>query len=153
VPLAEQPGREFVVAMIGKFSSPRELEFRRFEPAEFACFAEAGFGKVAASFLVLPYGDSRALLCTETRTATTDPDTARRSQSYWTVIRPFADYILWHWLALAKQHAEQPASWARLDPARSGAEVAAAEGEHGHRHQDQRGQQEGGQVAGVQLTA
>ena len=106
VPVAEQPGREFVVAMIGKFSSPRELEFRRFEPAEFAGFAEAGFGKVAVSFLVLPYGASRALLCTETRTATTDPDTARRFQRYWTVIRPFADYIMRHWLALAKQHAE-----------------------------------------------
>lgn len=107
VPVAEQPGREFVVAMIGKFSSPRELEFRRFEPAEFAGFAEAGFGKVAVSFLVLPYGASRALLCTETRTATTDPGTARRFQRYWTVIRPFADYIMRHRLALAKQHAEQ----------------------------------------------
>ena len=106
VPVAEQPGREFVVAMIGKFSSPRELEFRGSSPRS-SGFAEAGFGKVAVSFLVLPYGASRALLCTETRTATTDPDTARRFQRYWTVIRPFADYIMRHWLALAKQHAEQ----------------------------------------------
>ena len=30
IPAAEKPGTEFVVAMIGKFSSPRELEFRRF---------------------------------------------------------------------------------------------------------------------------
>lgn len=107
VPVAEEPGREFVVAMIGKFSSPTELEFRRFDPAEFPGFAEAGFGKVAVSFLVLPYGTSRALLCTETRTASTDPDTARRFQRYWQIIRPFAGYIMRRWLALAKQHAEQ----------------------------------------------
>jgi hypothetical protein len=107
VPVAEKPGTEFVVAMIGKFSSPSELEFRRFEPAEFAGFTEAGFGKVAVSFLVLPYGTSRALLCTETRTTTTDPDTARRFQRYWQIIRPFAGYIMRRWLALAKQQAEQ----------------------------------------------
>jgi hypothetical protein len=34
VPVAETPGTEFVVAMIGKFSSPTELEFRRFDPAD-----------------------------------------------------------------------------------------------------------------------
>lgn len=110
VPVAETPGTEFVVAMIGKFSSPTELEFRRFDPAEFAGFTETGFGKVAVSFLVLPYGTSRALLCTETRTATTDPNTARRFQRYWQIIRPFAGYIMRRWLALAKQHAEQASS-------------------------------------------
>ena len=62
---------------------------------------------MAVNFLVLPYGTSRALLCTETRTATTDPQTARRFQRYWQLIRPFADYIMRRWLALAKQHAER----------------------------------------------
>ena len=107
VPVAEEPGTEFVVAMIGKFSSPTELEFRQLRPGEFAGFAEPGYGKVAVSFLVLPYGTSRTLLCTETRTATTDPRTARRFRRYWQVIRPFADYIMRRWLALAGQHAEQ----------------------------------------------
>ena len=110
VPVADTPGTEFVVAMIGKFSSPTELEFRRFDPGEFAGFTEPGYGKVAVSFLVVPYGNSRALLCTETRTATTDPHTARRFQRYWQIIHPFAGYIMRRWLALAKQHAEQAAS-------------------------------------------
>ena len=107
VPVAEQPGTEFVIGLIGKFSSPSELEFRRFQPDGFAGFAEPGFGKVAVGFLVLPYGAGRSLLCTETRTATTDPGTARRFRRYWTVIGPFAGYIMRHWLTLAKQHAEQ----------------------------------------------
>ena len=34
--LAEEPGVEFVIGVIGKFSAPTELEFRRFRPAEFA---------------------------------------------------------------------------------------------------------------------
>ena len=105
--VAEEPGAEFVIGMIGKFSSPTELEFRRFQPAEFAGFAEPEFGKVAISFLVLPYGASRSLLCAETRIATIDPETARRFRRYWTAISPFAAYIMRHWLALAKQNAER----------------------------------------------
>jgi hypothetical protein len=107
LPLDEQPGVEFVVGMIGKFMSATQLEFRRFEPAEFAGFTEPGFGKVAVGFLVLPYGASWSLLCTETRTATTDPVSARRFRTYWAVIGPFAGYIMRRWLMLAKQHAGQ----------------------------------------------
>lgn len=102
----EEPGTEFVIGMIGMFMSPTQLEFRRFDPPQFAGFGEPGYGKVATAFVVLPYGTGRSLLCTETRTATTDPDSARRFRRYWTVIGPFAGYIMRHWLTLAKQHAE-----------------------------------------------
>jgi hypothetical protein len=105
--LDEQPGVEFVVGMIGKFMSASQLEFRRFEPAEFAGFGEPGYGKVAVNFRVVPYGATRSLLCTETRTATTDPESARRFRRYWAVIGPFAGYIMRHWLTLAKHHAER----------------------------------------------
>lgn len=103
----EDPGTEVVIGMIGKFMSLTQLEFRRFDPPQFAGFGDPGFGKVATSFLVLPYGARRSLLCTETRTATTDPASARRFRRYWAVIGPFAGYIMRHWLTLAKQHAEQ----------------------------------------------
>ena len=103
----EEPGTEFVIGMIGKFMSPTQMEFHRFDPPQFAGFGEPGYGKVATSFLVLPYGSGRSLLCTETRTATTDPASARRFRRYWAVIGPFAGYIMRHWLTLAKQHAEQ----------------------------------------------
>jgi hypothetical protein len=107
LPLAEEPGVEFVVGMIGKFMAASQLEFRRFQPAEFPGFSEPGYGKVAVGFLVLPYGTSRSLLCTETRTVTTDPESARRFRRYWAVIGAFAGYIMRHWLMLAKQHAER----------------------------------------------
>ena len=102
----EEPGTELVIGMIGKFMSPTQMEFRRFDPPQFAGFGEPGYGKVATSFLVLPYGTGRSLLCTETRTVTTDPASARQFRRYWAVIGPFAGYIMRHWLTLAKQHAE-----------------------------------------------
>jgi hypothetical protein len=43
-----------VIGMIGKFMSPTQMEFRRFDPSEFAAFAEPGYGKGALNFLVLP---------------------------------------------------------------------------------------------------
>jgi hypothetical protein len=110
----EQPGVEFVIGMIGKFMSPGQMEFHRFDPPQFAAFDEPGYGKVATDFLVLPYGTGRSLLCTETRTATTDPASARRFRRYWAVISPFASYIMRHWLTLAKQHAEQRPQAGRL---------------------------------------
>ena len=91
--------------MIGKFMSPTQLELRRFDPPQFAGFDEPGYGKVATSFLVLPYGTGRSLLCTETRTATTA--SARQFRRYWVVIGPFAGYIMRHWLTLARQQSEQ----------------------------------------------
>jgi hypothetical protein len=106
LPIAEQPGVEVVLGMIGKFMTPTQMEFRRFEPAEFAGFDQPGYGKVGFNFLVLPYGAGRCLLCIETRTATTDPVSAKRLRRYWKVVGPFAGYIMRHWLTLAKQHAE-----------------------------------------------
>jgi hypothetical protein len=79
----EEPGTEFIIGMIGKFMSPTQMEFHRFDPPQFAGFGEPGYGKVVISFLVLPYGSGRSLLCTETRTATTDLASARRFRRYW----------------------------------------------------------------------
>ena len=45
-------------------------------------FGEPGYGKVATSFLVLPYRLGRSLLCTETRAAATDPVSARQFRRY-----------------------------------------------------------------------
>jgi hypothetical protein len=34
--IGEEPGAEFVIGMIGKFMNPTQLEFRRFDPSQFA---------------------------------------------------------------------------------------------------------------------
>ena len=108
VVLAEEPDREYVVGMVGKFMTATQLEFRRIEPPDFAGFAEPGYGKCALNFRVLPYGAGRSLLSTETRTATTDPESAVRFRRYWRVAGPFAGLIMRRWLRLAKQDAERP---------------------------------------------
>jgi hypothetical protein len=72
-----------------------------------AGISEPGYGKMPTSFLVLPYETRRSLLCTETRTVTTDPASARQFGRYRAVIGPFVGYIMRHWLTLAKQDAEQ----------------------------------------------
>lgn len=67
--IGEEPGVEFVIGMIGKFMSPTQMEFRRFDPPDFAAFAEPGYGKVAVNFLVLPYGAGRSLVAIQQASA------------------------------------------------------------------------------------
>ena len=101
VVLDEAPGTEFVVGMVGKFATARQLEFRRIEPAEFAGFAEPGYGKAAVNFRVEPYGEGRSVLTTETRTRMTDPASATQFRRYWRVVGPFAGVIMRRWIRLA----------------------------------------------------
>ena len=63
-------------------------------PAQFAAFDEPGWGRIAVAFSLRHYGASRALISYEARTATGDPDAARRFAHYWTVIRPFVGHIM-----------------------------------------------------------
>ena len=97
---------EFVVGMVGKFMTPTQLEFRRIEPGDFPTFSEPGYGKVGLNFRVRPYGRTRSLLSTETRTVTTDPHSRDRFRRYWRVVGPFANLIMRRWLRLAKRNAE-----------------------------------------------
>ncbi len=65
VVLAEQPGDEIVLGLIGRPCAPR-YEVRQFDPSEFASFAQPGFAKIAWSFKL----DARAdgvRLSTQTR--------------------------------------------------------------------------------------
>ena len=106
VVLADDGEAEFVVGMVGKFMTPTQLEFRQITPEEFTTFAEPGYGKVALNFRVRPYGRTRSLLSTETRTVTTDPVSRERFQRYWQLVGPVAGLIMRRWLRLAKRNAE-----------------------------------------------
>ncbi len=90
--LGEQPGREIAFGAVGKFWQ-LNIEWRDIPAADFASFAVPGWGKIAANFSVLPYGDDATLLTYECRTATTDPDARRRFARYWWLIRPFVAHI------------------------------------------------------------
>jgi hypothetical protein len=97
--IAEDPGRELVIAGIGRFWEPSG-GLRRVEGAEqFAAFDEPGYAKVAFNF-VLEDGE----LSTETRIAGTDDRARRRFRLYWLLIRPGSGLIRREWLgAIAKR--------------------------------------------------
>jgi hypothetical protein len=95
--LAEEPGRELVVAAIGQpwklrgGARPRGVDFRT--------FAEPGYAKMALNWRLVD-----GTLTTETRVQLTD-GTARRSfRRYWLLVRPFSGLIRRAWLrAIARR--------------------------------------------------
>jgi hypothetical protein len=90
--LGEQPGRELLFGAVGRFWQP-SIEWRDVAVEDFAKFAEPGWGKIAANFVVLPYGEEAALLTYECRTATTDVESRRSFERYWQLMRPFVAHI------------------------------------------------------------
>jgi hypothetical protein len=81
------------------------IEWRDVPQAEFGDFTEPGWGKIAANFSVVPYGEN-TLLGYECRTVTTDLESRRRFRRYWWLIRPFVGHIMRATLAKVKADAE-----------------------------------------------
>ena len=104
--LGETPGRELAFGAVGKFWQP-DIEWRDVPPAEFAGFAEPGWGKIAANFTVLPYRPGVTLLTYECRTATTDPASHKRFLRYWWLVRPFVAHIMRATLRTVQANAER----------------------------------------------
>ncbi|MEU6944443.1 hypothetical protein ABZ957_04245 [Streptomyces sp. NPDC046316] len=93
VALGERAGRELVFGAVGKVWKPT-IEWRRVEPGDFAGFEEPGWAKMAAAFVVHPYGEQRSLLTYEARTACTDPASTARFGRYWTLVSPGVGIVL-----------------------------------------------------------
>lgn len=87
--LGEHPGSEFALGVAGKFWRP-VITWRRVEPAEFASFAEPGYGKLAVTFSVRPYGAHRSLLTIDTRVQLSDPPSWVKFRRYWRFAYPVA---------------------------------------------------------------
>jgi hypothetical protein len=104
--LGEEPGRELAFGAVGRFWQPN-IEWRDVSKAEFAEFREPGWGKIAANFSVLPYGQRNSLLTYECRTATTDADSRRRFARYWWLMRPFIAHIFRATVGTIRANAEQ----------------------------------------------
>ena len=100
VQVAEEPGREIVFAVIGRFWSPignRPVRGIN-DLADFAGFDEPGYAKAAISFLARREGAGTRLL-TETRVLGTDAVARRRFLRYWRLVRPGSGAIRRSWLA------------------------------------------------------
>jgi hypothetical protein len=91
--LGEAEGREIAFGAVGSFWRP-VIEWRDVAPEDFSAFAEPGWGKIAANFSVLRYGQHSTLLSYQCRTVTTDPDSRRKFLRYWWLIRPFVAHIM-----------------------------------------------------------
>jgi hypothetical protein len=104
--LAEERGREIVV---GAVTQPwrGDVQFRALPPEQFAAFDEPGYAKIVWTLAADPLGPDASLFRTETRVATTDPDSRRRFRLYWSVFSPGILVIRRCGLGLVKAEAER----------------------------------------------
>ena len=102
--LADEAGRELVV---GAVTQPwkANVEFRGLAPEEFAAFAEPGYVKIVWTLAVEPAGRDRSIFSTETRVATTDPESRDRFRRYWSLLSPGILLIRYEILRLIRHEA------------------------------------------------
>jgi hypothetical protein len=106
VVLAEEPGVEIVLGVVGRFWRPRG-DIIRMQPEEFESFARPGFAKGAMNIRVEPAGDGLTRIATETRVRCTDARSRRSFLRYWRLIGPFSALIRRRMLAMAKAAVER----------------------------------------------
>jgi hypothetical protein len=105
VVLAEEPGRELVLGIVGKFWRPGS-GVHRIEPSEFSGFDAPGYSKAVWNFLVTKHPGGGSTVVTETRVASTDGEARRNFGWYWRLIGPFSALIRRIVLGEVKREAE-----------------------------------------------
>lgn len=105
--LAEEPGRELVLGVVGRFWRPSG-PLETVTPDQFL-EDHPGLAKAAWNFQVneAPGGSS---LTTETRVFCPDESTRRQFARYWNFISPFSAFIRMKALAIAREEAERTLS-------------------------------------------
>ena len=106
VVLAEEPGAEIVLGLIGRFWRPTG-GLLLFAPEEFTGFRRPGYAKAVWNFRVEPVGEGRVRVATQTRVQTTDQDSCRSFLRYWRVIGPFSGLVRREMLRLVRSVAER----------------------------------------------
>jgi hypothetical protein len=104
--LKEDPPREIVLALVGKFWTASGC-IQRIDAEAFKHFDRGGFAKAVWRFLVDQQPDGRSLLSTGTRVLCTDDDSRKKFQLYWSVVGPFSGLIRKEALRIIKQNAER----------------------------------------------
>ena len=92
VRLAERPGAEMVLGLVGKFWRPT-ADLRRVDVSGFRAFAEPGYARAAWNIAVEARGPGASRVTTETRVLCTDASSRRLFKAYWTLIGPFSGLI------------------------------------------------------------
>jgi hypothetical protein len=108
--LADEPGRELVLGVMGRFWGLRDRAIRPIgSPADFTAFAEPGFARAAMNFTIEPVDVATCRVTTETRIQATDERARRAFRLYWTLIHPGSALIRRMWLRALKRRAERAA--------------------------------------------
>lgn len=92
VVLGEDPGRELVLGVVGKFWRPTSA-IHRIEAGEFTGLDTPGLAKAAWNFVVLERPGGGSTIVTETRIACTDTESRRNFGWYWRLVGPFSALI------------------------------------------------------------
>ena len=82
--LAERPGEEIALGLVGRFWRP-VIEYADVPAPAFTAFSEPGWAKTVYDLSVRPLDDGRTLLAGVMRTATTDECARRWFGRYWTL--------------------------------------------------------------------
>ncbi|MBU1276637.1 MAG: hypothetical protein KJ720_14780 [Proteobacteria bacterium] len=90
--LDEEPGRELVLGVVGRFWLPTG-GVQRVSPRGFLEFDQPGYAKAAMNFLAEPAPGGGCLLSTETRVLCLGPQARRYFRLYWSLIGPFSGLI------------------------------------------------------------
>ncbi len=107
--LAEQAGREIV---LGAVTQPWEAApvFRSIPAREFTAFREPGYVKIAWTLRAVPLDERTSVFHTETRVATTDPETRKHFRRYWSFVAPGVELIRLAILRPLRRAAEKAAA-------------------------------------------
>jgi len=116
--LGENPPSEIAFGMIGRIWAG-ETVWKRIHADEFTSFDRPGFGKIASSISLRPYGPERTLVSYETRTQATDGEARRGFMRYWRPLSPFIGIVLRAQLRVIEEETGQSRPWPRR-PARPG---------------------------------
>jgi hypothetical protein len=105
VVLREEPGREVVFGLAGRFWRPRGNIRDLDSAAAFESFEESGFAKTAWNFVFTgETGGTR--ISTETRVRCFGAASRMKFRAYWTLVGPFSGLIRMEMLRLIKRRAE-----------------------------------------------
>jgi hypothetical protein len=103
--LADDPPREIVFGLIGRFWTP-SAQIQTVTSDAFVAFDQPGFAKVAGNIAFTPQEDGNVCVTTETRVRCLDKASLRYFRLYWSIIGPFSGMIRKEWLRLIKRQAE-----------------------------------------------
>ena len=92
VVLAEHPGEEIVLGLVGRFWTPT-AGIIPVAPGDFAAFDRPGYAVAVCNLTLRGPTEGPVRLATETRVRCTDAASRRRFRAYWTLVGPFSGLI------------------------------------------------------------